>query len=767
MRKKDQKKTFRRIRRIVGVSALCLGIAISLVPVNLYATGSAPADNLTVTVSDERAAVAGLTVQSSATALNFDQESTLRIKDSDGEAILALMNQKVSSASYDTNAFYRSDQMSAFSLGFYDEAGEKKEYGTLDLTLAVPEAFQREGYLEVLGISGDGKSLMYAKVEKSTEETKSITFVVSGSAVPSGEFMLLSHKEPVTRTDDQRTDTKNGAKSFAAIEKDLYVDRVLEVRTGGSKIKGLIDANGSYSYDGLSVFTMTLRDDQGTEITKATADFGKLSVSLALPDEMKLSEGKIKLFAVNADGTLNTELSEKTEEIDGVPFVAFQWDGSGEFAIAYFSSSRTESALKVIDHRTDCKSTAKTTVSAKTEYTGQLFLHIDPSEGEIIRPLIEANGTYEYTDISPFQLTMTDAETDGKVVSSPPLCTLTMVLPDHMDASKGRVYLLGVGADGKLNGSINPELTELSGETYLTLETGVMTEYAFLYQAGERYPVTTRPADDSISADAVTAQISNGSSTARYFVAKELLELEEKLLLPDGTDGADAASIEDEDEEQRLLYGQIRGSSEYGKAKEVNFYDFSLTDSDGKKVSDFGTCTVRLQLEDTMDPNKGKLQVLTIKTGSDNLDTGIGVTTEKSGEKQYLIFTASHFTPYAVVYTENDATGTSTGSSSGATASSSTTGAGETPGTGAVVPVIINDASTPQSPAATGTGTAAQGTATTAGDTGGKAVTADMPKTADATTYRNILVMILLVFGAMMLISSFRFEKTVRRKKSE
>lgn len=764
--KNSKKNTFRRIRRIVGISALCLGIAIGLVPANLFASQSAneaPEDNLTVTVSDERASVSGLSEKSTATALNFDKDSTLKIQDSTGETILALMNEKVRKAEYDENLFYKSDQMSAFSLGFYDGQGTKKDYGTLDLTLVVPESFRRDGFLEVVGVSGDGNSLINAKIEASTAETKSITFVVSGSTVPSGEFMLLSHKAPVTTVNDQRTDTKNGSKSFASLEKDLYVDRVLNVESKGNTIQKLIDDNGSYAYDDLSVFTMTLTDEEGTEILKSKSDYGKLSVNLAIPDRMKLSEGRIKLFRVNEDKTLNTDLSEKTDEVDGVSCVAFQTDITGEFAIAYFSDSKPQSALTVIDTRTDCSKTAKTTVSAKTEYTGQLFLHVEPSEGAVIKPLIQANGTYHYTDISPFKLTMTDAASGGKVVASPPTCTLTMVLPDLMDDKKGRVYLLGIAADGTLNGNTGAVLTDLSGETYITFETAVMNEYAFLYDAGERYPITTKPADETMTSESVSASVSNGSSTARFFVVKELTDLESKMILPDEDPSADPSTIQDR--KQAYLYGQVCNSDAYRDVDETEFYDFYLADSEGNPVDDFGTCTIKLVLSDSMDPSKGKIQVLSVKTASDDtlsLDTGIGSTTESVDGNKILSFTVSHFTPFSVLYTENKSKESGTGGTGGASAAGPATN---------VTPVIMNDTSKPSPPTGSMSGSitpATQNTAAASAQQGnGTGTVADMPKTADATTYRNILVMILISLGALLVISSFRFEKTVRRRKRD
>lgn len=778
----------------MGISALCLGIAMSLVPSNLFASSSSeaePEDNLTVTVSDERAAVSSLSEQSAASALNFDQESVLKIQDSKSEAVFAQMNKRAEKGAYDRECFYRSDQMSGFSLGFYDEKGNKKDYGTLDLTLTVPESFRRDGFLEVVGLSGDGETLVLVKLEESTEETKSITFVVSGKAVPSGEFVLLSHKTPVTTVSDQRTDTKYGSKTLASVEKELYCDRVLNIESKGKTIKKLIDSNSGYAYDAISPFTITLTDDQGTEISKTLSDYGALTFKLPIPDSMKLSEGSVKLFKVKEDGTLETELSEKTVEENGIGFVAFRTKTPGEFAMAYFSNEKMESVLSVTDTRTDSAGTAKTTVSAKTEYTGQLFLHVEPSEGTVIKTLIDANGTYHYTDISFFKLTMTDASSGGNVIASPPVCTLTMVLPDRMDEEKGRVYLLGIAKDGTLNGNTGTVLTEVSGETFITFETAVMNEYAFLYDAGERYPITTKPADESLSSGSVTAEISSGSSSAKSFVAKKLTQLDAKILLSEAEDEADAATIEDR--KQAFLYGQIRSSSAYNAADEVEFYDFYLADSAGKEVDDFGTCTMKLALPDSMNPDKGKIRVLTVKTAVDDtlsLDTSISTTTETVDDVENLCFTTSHFTPFAVLYTENEkesaasetenvevnsfpkgaasssaaSSASSPSAASGASSPSAASSAAPTPAASnaGTVPVIINDNSMPSAPSNTGSGSTSASASRQESPSG---TVADMPKTADATTYRNILVMLFLSFGALMLISSFRFEKNVRRKK--
>ena len=164
-----------------------------------------------------------------------------------------------------------------------------------------------------------------------------------------------------------------------------------------------------------------------------------------------------------------------------------------------------------------------------------------------------------------------------------------------------------------------------------------------------------------------------------------------------------------------------------------------------------------------MDPAIGTFQVLTVK-GEDEqvLDQSMEPVIRQENGKNTLTFTTTHFTPYAVLYTAEADTGAVSpvvvkegntlpekgDNTAGNNASSTQTQSEGTGSSSAVVTKPGNEL--PEKPSS--------GTGQTSG-------TADMPKTADMTTYRNIFVMILLLFGALMVISSFRYEKIRRRKK--
>ena len=113
-----QKDRFRKIRRIVGISSLILALAITVVPVNLFAEPAAETAESTAVleVNDNRASVKDLPQKSSATATGLSAAASLAINDSAGAEIFAKMDDLSAKAQYDQNAFYNSDTRSAFSL---------------------------------------------------------------------------------------------------------------------------------------------------------------------------------------------------------------------------------------------------------------------------------------------------------------------------------------------------------------------------------------------------------------------------------------------------------------------------------------------------------------------------------------------------------------------------------------------------------------------------------------------------------------------------
>ncbi len=741
------KDRFRKIRRIVGISSLILALAIAIVPVNLLADPAPETEGSTAVldVTDNRASVKDLTQKSSATAAGLSAPAALAINDSAGGEIFAKMDDLASKALYDTNAFYNSDTRSAFTLsltGTEDQA--PVTYQSMTMLLTLPEAYRKDGYISVLGLTNDGLGLVTS--EEIASGTDHISLYFSYANYSRGEFALVYHAKPVTKVQDERTDTTKGDKTTATISNDLKTDRIVMLRSTDNTIRGLLEQNGSYAYDNLSIFTITLTDEKGTPLLNdgSASSYGTLMIQMALPDTMKLSEGRVKLFSVNPDGSLNTDMGEETGTPDGTDYLTFRTDHTGEFAVAFFANADANGSVQVTDNRKDCSSANKTTASLSSEFSGSRYLRIEPSEAAILLPLIQSNGTYQYSDMSAFTLTLTDALSGGNVITDFGTCTITMALPDDMSPENGRVNLVGVNADGTLNSHPDLTMTTAGNTTYVTFETSVMTEYAFLFDAASQYEIAVEGSHEEMPEISATVT-ADGSSNRKLYV--------EEL----------------EDPESSSLYTLVQASDTLSGYTEGVYYEMEVKDSAGNEVEDFGTCTVTMTLPDSMDPATGSFRVLTVKGDDEHvLDQSIDPVIRQENGKNLLVFTTTHFTPYAVLYT----------------ASAETSAAGSDTAS----PVVVKEGNTlpekketePSGTATTGSSTGTSGSTTGTSGTTSPAVTkpandtparttgtADMPKTADMTTYRNVFVIILLLFGALMLISSFRYEKSVRRKKQD
>lgn len=743
----NTKNRFRKIRRIVGISSLILALAIAMVPVNLFADPASETESGTaiLEVTDDRASVRDLAQKSSATAAGLSEPATLTISDSAGGEIFAKMDDLASKALYDTNAFYNSDTRSAFTISVSGTEDQTSvSYQSMTMLLTLPEAYRKEGCISVLGLTDDGLGLVTS--EEIAAGTDHISMYFSYANYSRGEFALVYHAKPVTKVQDERSDTTKGDKTTATISNDLKTDRIVMLRSTDNTIKGLLEQNGSYAYDSLSIFTISLTDEKGTPLLNdgSASSYGTLMMQMALPDTMKLSEGRVKLFSVNPDGSLNTYMGEDSGTPDGTDYLTFRTDHTGEFAIAYFANADANGSVQVTDHRKDCASANKTTASLSSKFSGGRYLQIEPSEASILLPLIQSNGTYQYTDLSAFTLTLTDALSGGNVITDFGSCTITMALPDDMSPEDGRVNLVGVNGDGTLNSNPGLTMTTAGNTTYVTFETTVMTEYAFLFDAANQYEIAVEGSHEEMPEISATLTTDGGSDRKLY--VEEL-----------------------EDPGSSSLYTLVQASDTLSGYTEGVYYEMEVRDAAGNEVDDFGSCTVTMTLPDSMDPATGTFQVLTVRGDDEHvLDQGIDPVIRQEDGKNKLVFTTTHFTPYAVLYTASADTSVGSGDSN--------------------APVIVREGNTlpekkdsePPGAAVTGSSTGTSSAVSgTAGDASPAAVkkendtstkpagTADMPKTADMTTYRNVFVIILLLFGALMLISSFRYEKTVRRRKEE
>nr|MCR5604984.1 Ig-like domain-containing protein [Lachnospiraceae bacterium] len=95
----------------------------------------------------------------------------------------------------------------------------------------------------------------------------------------------------------------------------------------------------------------------------------------------------------------------------------------------------------------------------------------------------------------------------------------------------------------------------------------------------------------------------------------------------------------------------INGDStlKYDKAL---FYDMWITDVGGYAKNDFGKCTVRIPLPNDMDVRKGTVTVVTLM--DNRLDKSVASATGVMDGVNYVTFTTTHFTEYAILYKKNE-----------------------------------------------------------------------------------------------------------------
>ncbi|MCR5675299.1 MAG: hypothetical protein K6G16_06255 [Lachnospiraceae bacterium] len=175
---------------------------------------------------------------------------------------------------------------------------------------------------------------------------------------------------------------------------------------------------------------------------------------------------------------------------------------------------------------------------------------------------------------------------------------------------------------------------------------------------------------------------------------------------------------------------------------------------------------ITLPLNGALIGNKGTAQIWTINS---ELNDALEPLTGKipiSSAIQETTFRTYHFSQYAILYTPAEVVTTTTESSnnnnssksgtSGSTANASNTSTNNNTGSA--------NSATSGSTNNSGTGSNSTGGG---GNRAGGDNSVDMPRTADATTYKAIFILILLAFGAFELISSMPAKKkaTVRAEK--
>ena len=112
-------------------------------------------------------------------------------------------------------------------------------------------------------------------------------------------------------------------------------------------------------------------------------------------------------------------------------------------------------------------------------------------------------------------------------------------------------------------------------------------------------------------------------------------------------------SVTSQKEDLQLHVGDSAGENlkklvAVGAKDKIVYLDLSLTDANGAAASDFGSCTITLQLPLDWDLSNGNVEVKSVK--QDGALETIKATTEVKDDKIYAKFTTMHFSEYGLLY---------------------------------------------------------------------------------------------------------------------
>ena len=260
----------------------------------------------------------------------------------------------------------------------------------------------------------------------------------------------------------------------------------------------------------------------------------------------------------------------------------------------------------------------------------------------------------------------------------------------------------------------------------------------------ERVPAGTTNAVDLWSLGEPTADIDPAETNASYRL------LISQYTSPTKTTIGEAIKDNAKNEVSKYRYKKSRSK--------LKVYDIRLKKTVDGEVSypktpeELGNAkiTITLPLHATLAKNSGNAVVYAMKGAA--LEKLATIDTVNSGDT--VTFTTTHFSQYAILYnagkaSSNNGSTSNTGSSSdnGSTSSNNAS-------TSNSASSNASTASSASSGASNGGTGSTSGSGTGGGNRAGGDASVDMPRTADATTYKAIFILILLAFGAFELISS-------------
>ncbi len=197
-------------------------------------------------------------------------------------------------------------------------------------------------------------------------------------------------------------------------------------------------------------------------------------------------------------------------------------------------------------------------------------------------------------------------------------------------------------------------------------------------------------------------------------------------------------------------------------------YDIYLVDNYGNAYKNFGSCTITLPVPDSMDLTKGRLKVVAVRSSNvlENLSSSLVIKSNTNCTQ----FTTTHFSEFGLLYipyTETTAMVTPTATPTPATTEAAATAAAKATAAagGSSSKSGSSGSSSSSSSSSSGSSYKAVPVSQVSARYGGNAK--DMPKTGDGDVYRILGAIILLLFGAIELVTSIPTVKKINKSEND
>ena len=197
-------------------------------------------------------------------------------------------------------------------------------------------------------------------------------------------------------------------------------------------------------------------------------------------------------------------------------------------------------------------------------------------------------------------------------------------------------------------------------------------------------------------------------------------------------------------------------------------YDIYLVDNYGNAYKNFGSCTITLPVPDSMDLTKGRLKVVAVRSSNvlENLSSSLVIKSNTNCTQ----FTTTHFSEFGLLYipyTETTAMVTPTATPTPATTEAAATAAAKATAAagGSSSKSGSSGSSSSSSSSSSGSSYKAVPVSQVSARYGGNSK--DMPKTGDGDVYRILGAIILLLFGAIELVTSIPTVKKINKSEND